>query len=88
MGEIRQENLQHSTIYTFCSGSTIMAAFPDQDHSQLVARLTTGFGAMLEQVQELAGKNTELEQRLASVREEVPSSPLSSFCLPCYDVTQ
>lgn len=47
----------------------------DKDHDQLVLRLTTGFSAMLEQVQELASKNTELEQRLARVREEVSSSP-------------
>ena len=51
----------------------------DQGHNQLVARLTTGFGAMLEQVQELASKNTELEQRLARVREEVSSSPPSPY---------
>ena len=48
----------------------------DQDHDQLVQRLATGFGAMLEQVQQLAKKNSELEQRLAHVREEVSSSPL------------
>ena len=53
-----------------------MATFHEEDHNRLVARLTTGFGAMLEQVQELASKNTELEQRLAHVREEVSSSPL------------
>ena len=53
-----------------------MAAFHDEDHDELVARLTTGFGAMLEQVQELASKNIELEQRLARVREEVSISPL------------
>ena len=43
----------------------------DGDTDQLVARLTTGFGAMLQQVQDLASKNTELEQRLARIREEV-----------------
>lgn len=48
-----------------------MATYNDQDHNQLVERLTTGFGAMLGQVQELARKNTELEHRLARVREEV-----------------
>lgn len=53
-----------------------MATFHKEDHTGLVARLTTGFGAMLEQVQELASKNTELEQRLARVREEVSSTPL------------
>lgn len=53
-----------------------MAAFHEEDHDELVARLTTGFGAMLEQVQELASKNIELEQRLARVREEVSINPL------------
>ena len=43
----------------------------DHDHDQLVTRLATGFGAMLGQVQQLAKKNTELEQRLAHLREEV-----------------
>ena len=52
-----------------------MATFMhDKDHDQLVVRLTTGFSAMLEQVQELASKNTELEQRLTRVREEVSLS--------------
>lgn len=54
-----------------------MATLQDENYEQLVERLTTGFGAMLKQVQELACKNTELEQRLARVRaEEVSSSPL------------
>ena len=45
---------------------------PDEEtHEQLVERLSTGFGALLEQVQELARRNTDLEQRLALVREEV-----------------
>ena len=44
---------------------------PDEDHNQRVERLSTGFGALLEQVQELALRNTDLEQRLARVREEV-----------------
>ena len=45
---------------------------PDEEnHEQLAERLTTGFGALLEQVQELARRNTDLEQRLALVREEV-----------------
>ena len=52
-----------------------MATTQEEDHKQLVARLTTGFRAMLEQVRELASKNTELEQRLARVREEVSSPP-------------
>ena len=45
----------------------------NETHDQLVERLTTGFGALLEQVQELARRNTDLEQRLAQVREEVHS---------------
>ncbi len=48
-----------------------MTTSNDDDHNQLVTKLTTGFGAMLEQVQELASKNRELEQRLARVQEEV-----------------
>ena len=48
-----------------------MEAPDEESHEQLVERLTTGFGALLEQVQELARRNTNLEQRLALVREEV-----------------
>ena len=48
-----------------------MEAPDDESHDQLVERLSTGFGALLEQVQELALRNTDLEQRLAHVREEV-----------------
>ena len=66
-----QESPHQLTIYPPLLGLTVMATSRDEDHDQLVARLTTGFGAMLEQVQELASKNTELEQRLARVREEV-----------------
>lgn len=53
-----------------------MASFHDEDHNRLIERMTTGFGAMLGQVQELASKNTELEQRLARIQEEVSSFPL------------
>lgn len=60
----------------------------DEDHDQLVARLATGFGAMLVQVQELASKNTELEQRLARVLEEVTTPPHYSQYPPCHDDTQ
>ena len=59
---------------------TAMANFQDEDLGQLMARLTTGFGAMLQQVQELSSKNTELERRLARIREEV-SRPLFAPCL-------
>ncbi len=48
-----------------------MNAEGDENHDQLVEKLTTGFGAMLEQVKELARRNIDLEQRLARVREEV-----------------
>ena len=54
-----------------------MANLHGESYEQLVTRLTTGFGAMLQQVQELASKNTELEQRLARVLREVSQSPLS-----------
>ena len=46
----------------------------DQDHERLVESLTTGFGALLEQMQELARKNIELERRLARAHREVSSS--------------
>ena len=49
----------------------------DQDHDRLVEALTTGFGALLGQIQELARTNTELERRLARVHKEVSSVPLS-----------
>lgn len=42
-----------------------------ESHDELIEKLTTGFGAMLEQVQELAKRNINLEQRLALVREQV-----------------
>lgn len=42
-----------------------------KSHDELIEKLTTGFGAMLEQVQQLARRNMNLEQRLAHVREEV-----------------
>ena len=58
-----------------------MANYQDEDISQLMARLTTGFGAMLQQVQELSSRNTELERRLARIREEV-SHPLFTPRLP------
>ena len=48
-----------------------MANFQDEELSQLMVRLTTGFGAMLQQIQELSSKNAELERRLARIREEV-----------------
>lgn len=50
-----------------------MEAPDEETHEQFVERLTTGFGALLEQVQELAWRNSNLEQRLALVREEVMS---------------
>ena len=56
-----------------------MATSHDEDHDQLVARLVTGFGAMLEQVQQLASKNTELERRFARLQEQV--SPASHLIL-------
>ena len=48
-----------------------MATEHEESYESLVERLTNGFGALLEQVQELSNKNQELEQRLARVREEV-----------------
>ena len=45
----------------------------EKSHMKLVTELTNGFGAMLEQVQELARRNTDLQQRLATVLEAVSS---------------
>jgi predicted RNase H-like nuclease (RuvC/YqgF family) len=61
-----------------------MAIEEQESHEELVERLTNGFGALLEQVQELASKNQDLEKRLARVREEV-SSPLHLSETSCND---
>ncbi len=53
-----------------------MSTEGEESHEQLVERLTNGFGALLEQVQELASKNQDLEHRLARVREEVSCAVL------------
>lgn len=50
----------------------------DKDHSTLIERVMEGFGALLEQVQDLAAKNDALEQRLAQHSAEVRLQ-----CLPC-----
>ena len=44
------------------------------DEHQLIETLTAGFGALLSQVQELAKRNTDLERRLARVRDEVSTA--------------
>ena len=64
-----------------------MEAPDEESHEQLVERLTTGFGALLEQVQELARRNTDLEQRLVVVREEVMTRLTSCTGLLSYDDT-
>ena len=56
---------------TFFPMKHAMAVPNEKNYHQSVERLTNGFGALIEQVQELARKNTDLEQRLARVREEV-----------------
>lgn len=56
-----------------------MTSTRNESHEQLIQRLTTGFGALLEQVQELAKSNTDLERRLARVREEVVAFFFSSL---------
>lgn len=53
-----------------------MAKEDEESHESLVQRLTNGFGALLEQVQELASINQDLERRLARVREEVFPLPI------------
>jgi predicted RNase H-like nuclease (RuvC/YqgF family) len=55
-----------------------MAIVDQESHEKLVERLANGFGALLEQVQELASKNQDLEKRLARAREEVLPLPHSS----------
>lgn len=47
-----------------------------ESHEEFVLKLTTGFGAMLEQIKELARRNTDLEQRLAEIQDEVGSLPI------------
>lgn len=54
----------------------------DESHEKVIERLTAGFGALLEQVQELARRNQELESRLTRVREEVSGSRSCSPLLP------
>lgn len=61
-----------------------MATEEQGSHEELVERLTNGFGALLEQVQELASKNQDLEKRMARVREEV-TSPLHLSKTDCRD---
>ena len=48
-----------------------MDPYADDEHNELVQRLTIGFGALLDQAHELARKNLDLEQRLALARDEV-----------------
>ena len=59
------------------------AAMEEEDHATLVERVTIGFGALLEQVQELAAKNDALEKRLTQVGAEVHPS----FSLPATENT-
>lgn len=59
--------LSNSFLTLFVS----MAVEDQESPEKLVERLTNGFGALLEQVQELASKNQDLEKRLARAREEV-----------------
>ena len=48
-----------------------MASHNDDYHHDLVQRLTAGFGALYNQIHELASRNHDLEQRLALARDEV-----------------
>lgn len=43
----------------------------DEDHNNLIERVTKGFGALLEQVQELAATNDAMDQRLSQKNAEV-----------------
>ncbi len=58
-----------------------MACYDDENHNELVERLTLGFKALLNQVYDLAKKNDELEQRLTLARNEV-RSPISVYRVP------
>ena len=72
VGSPTSNTLQIITNVSLVHSQPITMEDPDEEsHDQLVERLSTGFGALLEQVQELALRNTDLEQRLARVREEV-----------------
>ena len=67
--------------------NVIMESTDNKSHEQLVEKLVTGFEALLEQVQELALRNTDLEQRLARVRVEVITSYLLCIQESSYDDT-
>lgn len=55
----------------------------DEDHNDLIDKVTAGFGVLLGQVQELAAKNDALEERLSHVRGEVcPFSPNRTTSAP------
>lgn len=57
----------------------------DEEHNDLIERVTKGFGALLEQVQDLAAKNDALDQHLfqnsAAVRLHILSQRLSVLLL-------
>ena len=48
-----------------------MESTADESHDDLVLKLTTGFGAMLEEVQELARTNSALVQQVNQANREV-----------------
>ena len=50
----------------------------NETHDELVAKLITGFEAMLEQVQVLARRNSDLEERLGKTQETVSLLLISS----------
>ena len=59
-----------------------MAERSNEHQSQLVEQLTVGFGAMLEQVEELARRNHDLRQQLEQVRQRVHKEVSSFFSIP------
>lgn len=56
-----------------------MAVSTNDDHNELVDRLTIGFRALLNQVHDLARKNSDLEQRLTRIQGEVCSFSILYF---------
>ena len=58
-----------------------MAERSNEQQSQLVEQLTVGFGAMLEQVEELARRNHDLRLQLEQVRQRVHKEVCSSHAL-------
>lgn len=66
--------IPHDSAFATSIQAAPMDSADGESHEDMIKRLTAGFGALLEQVQELARRNQELESRLTSVRDEVSTS--------------